>query len=304
MTSSEHDALVEGLVAAGVRTPHDLPDDEALAEMRRAEAVASTAAAVAAAAGHGATVVDVDAGGVPVLRVDVPGSDAARAVVYFHGGGYLWMTPHSHVAVLAALARACGAPVFGVHYRRAPEEPFPAAVEDAVGAYRWLLDSGIEPGGVVFAGDSAGAGLVIAALLAARDEGLPMPAAGVCFSPWTDLAVTGASADTADDPIVDGPALRMMAAAYLQGADSDTPLASPLYAELAGLPPLLVQVGSREALLDDARRFVARAAEAEVEVTSVEHQGVIHMWIVFGPDLPESVRAFEIAGDFARSHYA
>jgi len=296
MVSAEHEALVAALVAAGVRTPVDLPSDDALAAMRAAE-LAEPPVVV-----DGVVIESIDRGGVPCLQVTAPGSDARRAVIYFHGGGYLWMTPQSHVAVLVALSDACGAPCVGAHYRRAPEAPFPAAVEDAVAVYRATVDAGVGAGAITLAGDSAGGGLVIATLLAARDDGLPMPGAALCFSPWTDLAVTGSSADTADDPIVGGPALRSMAAAYLHGADATTPLASPLYADLTGLPPMLIQVGTREALLDDARRFATLAVTAGVDVTYIEHADVIHMWIVFGPELPESQRAFELAGAFSRAH--
>jgi epsilon-lactone hydrolase len=225
-----------------------------------------------------------------------------RTVVYFHGGGYIWMTPHSHLRVLVAISRVTGARCVGVHYRRAPEHPFPAAVDDAVAAYRWLLDQGSAAGSIAFAGDSAGGGLLLAALVALRDQGIALPAAAVSFSPWTDLTVSGPSAALADDPVVSGNALRMMADAYLGGSDPTSALASPLYADLGGLPPLQIQVGSREALLDDARRFAERARQAGVDVTYVEHPGVIHMWIVFGPEIPESRVAFSLLASFLATH--
>jgi monoterpene epsilon-lactone hydrolase len=298
MASREHDELVASLVAARTRTPDVLPTRDEIAAIREAERAGSVAVSAQSATAVGVSLEDDEIGGVPVLHVDADESDRSRTLVYFHGGGYLWMTPHSHAAVLAALASSCCAHVVGVHYRRAPEAAFPAAVEDAVRVYRALLEAGTSPGHVVFAGDSAGGGLALAALLAVRDEGMPLPAGGVVFSPWTDLAVTGESTDTADDPIVSGVALRAMANGYLQGADPRSPLASPLYGDLEGLPPLLIQVGTREALRDDAARFAAHAARSGVEVSYVEHGGVIHMWIVFGPDLPESRRAFALAGAF------
>jgi acetyl esterase/lipase len=168
--------------------------------------------------------------------------------------------------------------------------------------YRAVLAGGESPGRIAFAGDSAGGGLVLAGLVALRDAGDALPAAGVSISPWTDLAVTGPSADTVDDPIVSGAGLRMMAKIYLDGADPQSPTASPLYADLAGLPPVLVQVGTREALLDDARRVVVRARDAGVDVTLHEFDGVVHMWVVMGPDLPESLEAFAEAGAFVRDH--
>jgi monoterpene epsilon-lactone hydrolase len=298
MASKEHDDLVASLIAAETRTPDVLPTRDEIAAMRQAE-IAGSSATTGSGMPVALSLEDDELGGVPVLRVDAAESEGSRTLVYFHGGGYLWMTPHSHVAVLASLASSCRAHVVGVHYRRAPEAAFPAAVEDARRVYRALLEGGASPGQVLFAGDSAGGGLALAAMLAVRDEGMPLPAGGVVFSPWTDLAVTGESADTADDPIVGGVALRAMADGYLQGADPRSPLASPLYGDLEGLPPLLIQVGTREALRDDAARFADRAAQSSVEVTYVEHGGVIHMWIVFGPELPESRRAFALAGAFA-----
>ena len=143
---------------------------------------------------------------------------------------------------------------------------------------------------------------MLAALVALRDQGLELPAAAVCFSPWTDLAVRGASADSADDPVVSGDALRMMAGAYLGGCDPASGLASPLYADLSGLPPLQIQVGSRESLLDDARRLAERAGKAGVDVTYVEHPDVIHMWIVFAPTIPESEAAFSLLASFMATH--
>jgi epsilon-lactone hydrolase len=287
--------MVARLVASDMRTPHELPDPAALAKLRALEAVTTFEPP------SGVTVSELDADGVPGIWIEASGSDSSRVVLFFHGGGYIFMSSRSHGGVVAALSHTCRASVAAVDYRRAPEHPFPAPVDDALTAYRWLLRS-FDASRVVLAGDSAGGGLVIAALLGARDEGLPMPAAGICFSPWTDLAVTGASADEADDPVVDGEALRMMATAYLSGADATTPTASPLYGDLRGLPPLHVQVGTRESLLDDSRRFVARAKDAGVDVTLVAHQDVIHMWIVFDPHIPESEEAFRLAGDFVIEH--
>jgi epsilon-lactone hydrolase len=297
VTSAEHEQLVARVVEGGLRTPEELPSEEAFRTMREAESAAPLTAV------DGFALTTTEAEGVPLLWVTPEDHQhPARTVVYFHGGGYLWMTPHSHLPVLVAVSRATGARCVGVHYRRAPEHPFPAAVEDAVTAYRWLLDQGEAPDTIAFVGDSAGGGLVLAALVALRDQGVALPAAAVCFSPWTDLAVRGPSADVADDPVVSGAALRMMARAYLGGADPTSPLASPLYADLTGLPPLQIQVGSRESLLSDAQRLADRARLAGVDVTYVEHPGVIHMWIVFDPDIPESESAFSLLGSFLDAH--
>jgi acetyl esterase/lipase len=294
--SREHDALVAGLLEAGMRTPEVFPDAESLAAARRAEETTESPLV------DGVSITEVDAGNVPALRVVPTGPQPARTVVYLHGGGYIWMTPRTHLAVMAAIARESEARCLGLDYRRAPEHPFPAAVDDTVAAYQWLVDDGVDPRSIVFAGDSAGGGLVLATLVALRDAGVTLPAAAACISPWTDLAVTGASADTIDDPVVSGQALRMMAAVYLHGADAKEPGASPLYADPTGLPPLLIQVGTRESLLDDSRRFVDRARAAGVDVTFVEHPDVVHMWVVFGPELPESRRAFALIGDFVQRY--
>ncbi len=143
---------------------------------------------------------------------------------------------------------------------------------------------------------------MLGALVELRDRGLPLPAAAVSVSPWTDLAVQGDSADTVDDPVVSGAALRSMASVYLAGADATSPTASPLYADLTGLPPLQIQVGTRESLLDDSRRFVDRARVAGIDVDYIEHPGVVHMWLVFDPELPESRRAYDLMGRFVTRH--
>src|SRR4029079_12274035 len=225
-------------------------------------------------------------------------------IVFVHGGGYIWMTARTHLPVAAGLVLARGCRCGRVACPRAPEHPYPAPVDDLVAVYRSLLDDGVPADSITFAGDSAGGGLVVGGLVALRDAATALPAAAVSVSPWTDLTVTGASADTADDPIVSGAALRMMASMYLDGADPTSSTAPPLYADLTGLPPLLVQVGTREALLDDARRLVERADRAGVDVTLHEFIDVVHMWVVFGPDLPESLEAYREAGAFIRDHVA
>jgi acetyl esterase/lipase len=296
MTSVEHEEMVARVVAGGLRTPEELPSAETFSALRDAERSSPLTPV------EGFALSTTEADGVPLLSVTPEDGPPVTTVVYFHGGGYLWMTPHTHLAVLVAVARVTGARCVGVHYRRAPEHRFPAAVDDAVTAYRWLLHEGHAPDTIAFVGDSAGGGLVLAALVALRDRGVELPAAAVCFSPWTDLAVRGPSADSADDPVVSGTALRMMARAYLGGSDPRSALASPLYADLTGLPPLQIQVGSRESLLDDARRLADRARQAGVDVTYIEHPGVIHMWIVFGPEIPESEAAFSLLGAFLATH--
>src|SRR5499433_2220365 len=181
---------------------------------------------------------------VPAEWLRPPSAAPGRLVLYLHGGGYVIGSPRSHRHLAAAIAAAAGTSALLLEYRCAPESPFPAAVDDAVAAYRWLLDQGISAGGLVIAGDSAGGGLTVATLLALRDRGRPLPAAGVCISPWTDLTCSASSyvSKKAVDPIVTVESITMLAKAYLGGGDPKTPLISPLFADLRGLPPLLVHV--------------------------------------------------------------
>ena len=232
-----------------------------------------------------------------------PGVRADTVVLYLHGGGYVIGSPRSHRHLAAAIARSAGARALSLDYRLAPEHPFPAALEDAVAAYQWLLGQGIAPGRVVLAGDSAGGGLTVATLIALRERGLPRPAAGVCISPWVDLACGGTSYATkaATDPIVTRDGVAELARAYLGNGDPKTPLASPLYADLQQLPPLLVQVGSEEVLLDDARGLAARTRAAGVDVTIEEWPAMIHVWHWFLPMLDEAERAIAVIGDFVRA---
>jgi acetyl esterase/lipase len=247
----------------------------------------------------------VSAGGVAAEWARAPEAPEAldnRAIVYFHGGGYVTGSLQSHRLLVADLARACGLPVLSVDYRLAPEHPFPAAVEDAVAAYRFVRGAGIPPAGLAFAGDSAGGGLTVAALLALREAGEPLPAAGVCLSPWLDLGQSGASMDTkaAVDPMLSRTMLDVMARAYLGSTDARTPTASPLFADLAGLPPLLLQVGTAEVLLDDSTRFAERARAAGVDVTLEVWADMVHDWQAFAVALPEGREAIDKIAAFVR----
>ncbi len=238
----------------------------------------------------------VDAGGVPAEWVTAPGATADRVILYLHGGGYVIGSVRSHRELASRLSRAAAAHVLVIEYRLAPEHPHPAAVEDAATAYRWLLSRGISPTRIVVAGDSAGGGLTVATLVALRDAGQALPAAGVCLSPWVDLEGIGDSmtSKAAVDPMVQADGLRRMASMYLGPLDPRTPLAAPLYAELSGLPPLLIQVGSAETLLDDSTRLAERARKAGVDVTLEVWDDMIHVWHVFASMLPEARQA--IAG--------
>jgi phosphinothricin tripeptide acetyl hydrolase len=244
---------------------------------------------------EGVTLEAADAGGVPAEWATLDGADSEATIVYFHGGGYTLGSIQSHRPLMARLARATGARMLSVGYRLAPEHPYPAAVEDALAAYRFVLASGVPPSRIAIAGDSAGGGLTAACLVALRDAGDPLPAAGVCISAWLDLSLAGESWRTkADvDPLVQYPQLEMMARAYLAGADPKTATASPLFADLAGLPPLLVQVGSSEVLLDDSTGFAERARAAGVEVELDVWDDMIHVWHAFADLLPEAREAID-----------
>jgi monoterpene epsilon-lactone hydrolase len=230
------------------------------------------------------------------------GVDPIGAVIYFYGGGYVISTPHSRRKTAGHIARASGARVLVPRYRLAPEHPFPAAVEDAVGFIEWLADNGFPADRVVAAGGSSAGGLALATLVKLRDDGAPMPAAAVAVSPWTDLACTGESLNHNNDLTVTKSALLRMASQYLAGRDSKNPLASPLYADLAGLPPLLVIVGGDEALLDDSIRLVRQAAIAGVDVTLRIGAGMQHIYPVYAGFMPEADEGIAEIGAFLQAH--
>ena len=243
-----------------------------------------------------------DPGGVPGVWFTPPDARPDRAVLYLHGGGYMVGSVATHRSLIARIARASGVRCLAIDYRLAPLHPFPAAVEDACTAYRWLLAQGLGAARLVLAGDSAGGGLALGSLVALRDAGDPLPAAGVCLSPLTDLEVSGDSArGGADDPMVTRDGVAMMAEAYLQGADARDPRASPLHADFAGFPPLLIQVGTREVLLDDATRVAARARAAGVRVTLEKGEGLTHVWQLY-PHLPEAIDSVDRIGRYVASH--
>lgn len=245
-------------------------------------------------------------GGVPVEHVTVDGSAADAVLLYLHGGAYALGTAAAGAGLAAEIARRVGARAVSVDYRLAPEHPHPAAVEDTVAAYRGLLAEGARPDRVVVAGESAGGGLAVAALVALRDAGVPLPAAAVLLSPWADLTLSGASmaGKAAADPALTATALRRRAADYVAGGDPAAPLVSPVFAELAGLPPLLVQAGSHEVLLDDAVRLAARAAAADVAVTLDVTPGVPHVFQSFAAVLDEGAAALDRVGVFLRNALA
>lgn len=222
-------------------------------------------------------------------------------IYYLHGGGYVACSPATHRSFTVRLSERAAARVFALDYRLAPEHRFPAAVEDAVAGYRWLLAQGIAPQEIVIGGDSAGGGLTVATLVALREANVPLPCAAFCLSPWTDLAATGASLDTNsdDDPMFYGATVRRAAPIYLGQAAPDDPLASPLYADLRGLPPLLIYVSDTEVLLDDARRLAERAQQGGVKVDLRVWEDLPHVWPIFvALRLPEAREAVEEIAQF------
>lgn len=243
-------------------------------------------------------------GGVPVVEVEVVGAvDSDTVVLYFHGGAYALGTAQTMAALAAHVGRRAGARVVSVDYRLAPEHPFPAAPQDALAAYRGLLATGVAAERVVLVGESAGAGLVVATLASLRAAGLPQPAAAVLLSPWVDLTLSGESVTTkaAADPALGATTIRRRIADYVDPAAVADPRVSPLFADLTGLPPLLIQVGSNEILLDDATRLAARAAAADVAVTLEVTPDVPHVFQAFAGLLDEADAALDRIGAFVRS---
>jgi epsilon-lactone hydrolase len=243
----------------------------------------------------------VDAGGVKGEFITTPACRPDRAVLFLHGGGYVtgWGALYRHFTW--RIATAARARVLAIDYRLAPEHPFPAALDDALAAYRWLVAGGADPRRTAVMGDSAGGGLALALLLRLRDEGVELPAAAIALSPWTDLALTGASLSTnqKSDPMLSVADARLFAECYLAGADPRNPYASPLYGNPAGLPPTLIHVGSDEILHDDAVRMAqtlrAAGCRAEIEVWP----RMPHVWHLFAPALPEAMQAIANIGTFA-----
>jgi monoterpene epsilon-lactone hydrolase len=227
-----------------------------------------------------------------------------KATLYCHGGGFRIGSVASHRDLIARIATASDCRVLAINYRLAPEHCFPAALDDALAAYDRLLDQGLRPGNIAFAGDSAGGNLVLAAMLALRERGTPLPAAAVLMSPWTDLAATGASYVTRAeaDPIHQRPMILALARNYLGEHDPCDPLASPLYGDLRGLPPLLIQVGDRETVLDDSVMFADKARAAGVDVELQVWPGMIHVFQMFGAELPEAHEATASMGAFLTRH--
>ncbi len=245
----------------------------------------------------------VDANGVQAEWTRTPAADPARVILFLHGGGYVAGSIQSHRHMLAQAGREAGTRTLALAYRLAPEHPFPAALDDALTGYRFLLAQGFRPENIVLAGESAGGGLAIATLVSLRDAGTALPACAWCSSPWADLEMSGGTMETKSDvdPLIQAPYLRELAAAYLNGQDPRMPLASPIHADLRGLPPLLIQAGSDETLLDDAIRLAGVAAAADVRTTLQVWPHMIHAWHLFYTELADGRRSLAEMGTFVRA---
>jgi acetyl esterase/lipase len=238
--------------------------------------------------------------GIPGEWLIPPDASPRSVILYLHGGGWTLGWGNVHRRMVAHLCRAAASRALVVDYRLAPEHPFPAALEDCLAGYRWLLKHGTAPGDIVIAGDSAGGNLTLATLLSLRDAGEPLPAAAVCIGPMTDLLGSGESFRTNNDATVTAEFALMMARHYAGTNDPRSPLVSPYYGDLHGLPPLLIDVGGDEILLSDATRFAEKARAAGVDVRLVVWPGMWHVWHGLAPWLPEARQAIEAIGGFIR----
>lgn len=241
--------------------------------------------------------------GMPAEWIRLRGVETGAAILFVHGGGYMSGSLSDHRNQVAKVVRSSGLPALQFEYRLAPEHPYPAAFEDALSAYRWLLAQGFDPRRLVIAGDSAGAGLTLALLLGLRDEGLPLPAAAVASSPWTDLLLTGASHRTNRYTCLSPLGMaEVVSRYYYTDHDPKDPYISPLYGDLRGLPPLLILAGDDETLRDDSVMFAEKARKAGVDVTLRVEKGMGHCYPFMAPLFPEATAAMQEIGDFIHSH--
>src|SRR5690242_9596726 len=254
----------------------------------------------------GVTVTPAALGGVPTAEITIDGIEPRHVVLYFHGGVYVIGDAFQAAGLASQVGARTSAKVISVDYRLAPEHPYPAAVDDALAAYRALLDNGVAPSDMAFAGESAGGGLAIATLVNARDHRLPLPAAAFVMSPYADLTLAGATMETKAlvDPLLSREALQARVPDYTSGQDAALGLISPIFADLSGLPPLIIQAGSHEVLLDDAIRLARQAATADVEVTLDITPGVPHVFQAYSPLLDEAGAALDRAGRLLSAHLA
>lgn len=301
MVSAEASAEIERMLAgrraaaANPAPPRSIEDDRRDWE----------ASALATPLPDGARIEALDAGGVPAEWVTMPEVVPGRVFLLLHGGGFSSGSPRTHRKLAANLSRAANARVLVPDYRLAPEHPFPAGVEDAVVSYRWLLGQGIRAADIVVGGDSAGAGLALSMLLALRESGEEMPRAAVLMSAWTDLTASSPTHDTirARDVQVTREDLRGAGQLYIGTGDPADPRASTLFADPSGLPPLLMQVGGDEVLLDDSRIFARRASDAGVDVTLKVFGGMWHVFQFHAPEIPEAREAMDDIAAFIRAQF-
>jgi monoterpene epsilon-lactone hydrolase len=251
------------------------------------------------------TVTAAALGGVPTAEITIDGIEPRHVVLYFHGGVYVLGDAFQAAGLASQIARRTGAKVISVDFRLAPEHPYPAAVDDALAAYQALLQNGTAPSDIAFAGESAGGGLAVATLVNARDHGLPLPAAAFVMSPYADLTLAGATMDTKAevDLLMSRENLQARVSDYTSGQDAALGLISPIFADLSGLPPLIIQAGSHEVLLDDAVRLARQAAIADVEVTLDITPQVPHVFQAYAPILDEGAAALDRAGQFLSAHF-
>jgi epsilon-lactone hydrolase len=250
------------------------------------------------------TVTAAALGGVPTAEITVDGVEPRHIVLYFHGGVYVIGDAFLVADLASQIGRRTDAKVISVDYRLAPEHPYPAAVDDALAAYHGLLDAGIAASDIVIAGESAGGGLAVATLVNARDHGLPLPAAAFLMSPYVDLTLAGTTMETRseDDPLFTRELLQVRVDDYTSGQDAALGLISPIFADLSGLPPLIIQAGTHEVLLDDAVRLAQQAIAADVEVTLDITPGVPHVFQAYHPILDEATAALDRAGQLLSAH--
>ena len=276
------------------------PADSDVAELRRLLRELTSAQPLPA----GVTVTAAELGGVPAAEITIDGTEPRHVVLYFHGGVYVLGDAVSAAGLAAQIGRRTDATVISVDYRLAPEHPYPAAVDDALAAYQALLDNGTAPSDIAFAGESAGGGLAIATLVSARDHGLPLPAAAYVMSPYADLTLAGTTMDTKSkaDPLLSRENLQARIPDYTAGHDPALALISPIFADLTGLPPLIIQAGTHEVLLDDAVRLARQAATADVAVTLDITPGVPHVFQAYSPILDEAATALDRAGQLLSAH--
>ncbi|MGY2185580.1 Monoterpene epsilon-lactone hydrolase [compost metagenome] len=249
---------------------------------------------------EGVTIEEIEMGGVPATVVTPEQVEDGRVMLYIHGGGYVAGSPSGYHGIAGNYAKLLKAKVYMPDYRLAPEHPFPAAIDDTLASYKWLLDQGIPARSIVFSGDSAGGAMVVSVMVAARNAGLPLPAAGVALSPWANLEHSGSSMMTRDgiDPTVNPVGLNLMAKTFLQGTLRNDPGASPVFADVRGLPPIAIHIGESEVMLSDAMRLATHLAQNRVRVTLEVWPGMFHVWHLFAAILPEGRHALENAAAF------